>query len=189
MTLGERLFKYRGELAIPFAIAAIAFSQAIGRTFLAGILVTAIGEAIRLSALRHIGPKSRRTQRTGGSRVVRSGPYGWTRNPLYLGNFFMVAGLLVALNRWWLLALGVPLVIGYYRLIIGAEEGALEKEFGDEYRTYLAEVPRFFPRPPAAPGEPAPFGVADVILPELNTIVSFELAFAAVGAVAMWRGM
>lgn len=185
--LGEFLFRWRGELAIPFLFGVIALGRPTATTFLAGLAVTALGELVRLSALRHIGPKSRRTRRTGSHGVIRSGPYAWTRNPLYLGNLIMVAGVLVALNQPIALAIGVPLVAIYYRVIVGAEEKSLEAEFGDEYRRYLAEVPRLFPRPPreasAAPG----YTFGEILLPELNTIVTFELAFALAGAVAIWR--
>jgi protein-S-isoprenylcysteine O-methyltransferase Ste14 len=191
VTFGDRLFKYRGEIAVPVLLGAIALGHPVAWSFLAGLGVSALGELIRLSALRHIGPKSRRTQRTGSHGVIRSGPYAWTRNPLYLGNLIMVAGVLLALNQPALLAIGVPLVAVYYRLIVGAEERALAAEFGEEYRKYLEEVPRFFsfrppggPRPPRAP---APYRLADVILPELNTIVTFEFAFALAGAVSIWR--
>jgi protein-S-isoprenylcysteine O-methyltransferase Ste14 len=187
-TFGDRLFRWRGELAVPFLIAAIVYGRPVAWTFLAGLAVTCLGEAIRISALRHIGPKSRRTHRTGSHRVVRSGPYGWTRNPLYLGNLVMVMGVLVAIDRPILLAIAVPLVAIYYRAIIGAEERALALEFGEEYRRYLAEVPRLFPRPPRAPAaSAAPYSLADILLPEFNTIVTFEIAFALAGAVAIWK--
>ncbi len=193
MTFGDFLFKYRGELAVPFLLATIAAARPVAWTFFAGIGVAAAGEMIRISALRHIGPKSRRTRRTGSHGVVRTGPYGWTRNPLYLGNLTLVAGVLVALNRPLLLAIGVPLVAIYYRVIVGAEERALAAQFGDEYRRYLAEVPRLFPRPPragagaSAGGGPAPYRLAEIILPEMNTIVTFEIAFALAGAVGIWK--
>jgi protein-S-isoprenylcysteine O-methyltransferase Ste14 len=185
--LGEFLFRWRGELAIPFLFGVIALARPTALTFLAGLALTALGELVRLSALRHIGPKSRRTRRTGSHGVIRSGPYGWTRNPLYLGNLIEVAGVLVALHQPIALAIGVPLVAIYYRVIVGAEEKSLEVEFGDEYRRYLAEVPRLFPRPPRQPGGPPGYSFGEILLPELNTIVTFELAFALIGALAIWR--
>ena len=188
MSLGNFLFRWRGELAVPFVAAAVALAQPVGPTFAAGLAVTVAGELIRIAALRHIGPKSRRTARSSSHTVVRSGPYGWTRNPLYLGNFVMTAGLLVAANRPLLLAAGVVAVFAHYWLIIGAEESALSKQFGDDYQRYLGEVPRLLPLPPKRrAGGPAPYGFGEIILPEMNTIVTFELAFVLVGAVGIWK--
>jgi protein-S-isoprenylcysteine O-methyltransferase Ste14 len=187
VTLGDFLFRWRGELAIPFVVAAVALAQPLGRTFAAGLAIALAGELIRLSALRHIGPKSRRTSRSGSHAVVRSGPYAWTRNPLYLGNLLLTAGLLVAANRPLLCVAGVLAVFAHYWFIIGAEERALENDFGEDYRRYQAEVPRLLPLPPKARGGPAPFTLGEVILPETNTIVTFELAFFLVGAVGIWR--
>jgi protein-S-isoprenylcysteine O-methyltransferase Ste14 len=186
-SFGDRLFQYRGELAVPFLLLAVWLGRPVFGSFVAGIAVSALGELIRLAALRHIGPKSRRTQRTGSHGIVRTGPYAWTRNPLYLGNWVMVLGVLVALDRSWLLAAGVIVVPMYYLAIIKAEERALKVEFGEAYARYLEEVPRLLPRPPKGERVAAPYGFRDIILPEMNTIVSFEITFAVAGALAVWR--
>jgi len=188
VTLGDFLFRWRGELAIPLIIAAVALAEPLGRTFALGLAITIAGEGIRLSALRHIGPKSRRKARSGSHTIVRSGPYGWTRNPLYLGNFVMTVGLLVATNRPALYLVGTALFFVHYMLIIKAEETALSKQFGEDYQRYLREVPRLLPLPPREKvAGPAPYTLSDIFMPEVNTIVTFEIAFALVGAVGLWK--
>lgn len=190
--LGALLFRYRAELAVPFLLAAIAAGRPSGWSFVAGLAVAALGEWLRIAALRHIGPKSRRTGSTGSGAaraLVRSGPYAWTRNPLYLGNIAIAAGVLVALGRPLLLVGGLALVALHYRVIVRFEERTLEAEHGEAYRRYRAEVPRLLPRPPR--GSPVhrldlhPY--LDILLPEFSTIVTFEIAFALAGALAILK--
>jgi len=54
----------------------------------AGLLLVVSGETLRLWAIRHIG-KSARTRKAKAERLVTSGPYALTRNPLYLGNMMI----------------------------------------------------------------------------------------------------
>lgn len=79
--------------------------------------------------------------------LVRSGPYGFMRHPLYLGACLEIVGLPVFLGAWWALLFGVlvfiPLEIqrAYY------EERFLGELFGSAYRHYKGEVWAFFPLP------------------------------------------
>lgn len=79
-------------------------------------------------------------------RLVTAGPFGFSRNPIYLGNTVLLAGLAAALaNPFFLLAavLNVPLV---NRLAIAREEAHLDARFGDAWRAYAARVPRWIGR-------------------------------------------
>ena len=76
-----------------------------------------------------------------------SGPYAFTRNPLYLGSFLIGAGAVVAGGRPWL---GL-VFLGYFAWVYGStmarETGELEARFGDDYRRYRRSVPALVPRP------------------------------------------
>ena len=79
----------------------------------------------------------------GTSALVSGGVFGWTRNPIYLGNTIMLAGFAVAL-RWGWLALAAPLtMIAVTRLAIVREERHLALRFGDEWRAYSTRVRRW----------------------------------------------
>jgi protein-S-isoprenylcysteine O-methyltransferase Ste14 len=75
--------------------------------------------------------------------IVESGPYRFTRNPIYLGMFLGLAGLAIAFDTLWLLMTLVPfgLVIRYG--VVAREEAYLERKFGDVYRGYRSRIRRW----------------------------------------------
>jgi len=80
------------------------------------------------------------------SRLAISGPYAWTRNPLYFGSFILALGF--AIMSWNVVAAALLIVpsIVIYPQVIRREEAHLELLFGDEFRRYRSEVPCFLPR-------------------------------------------
>ena len=68
------------------------------------------------------------------------------RNPLYLGNFFIVLGLAIYSGVLWFCLLTIALFYLQYHFIVQYEEGLLEKKFGTEYGAYRASVPAWFPK-------------------------------------------
>lgn len=77
--------------------------------------------------------------------LTTTGPYAWTRNPLYLGSMLMAAGFALALVSWLValvLALGFLVI---YVPVIAGEERFLGATF-PEYREYCRRVPRLLPR-------------------------------------------
>jgi protein-S-isoprenylcysteine O-methyltransferase Ste14 len=75
--------------------------------------------------------------------IVDSGPYRFTRNPIYLAMALGLIGLAIAFDSpWLLLTLALfALVIRYG--VVAREEAYLERKFGDAYRRYRARVRRF----------------------------------------------
>jgi protein-S-isoprenylcysteine O-methyltransferase Ste14 len=146
--LGGWLFRHRTAIPIPLAIAVLGLriGEAPRSNLLIGLGIglTAIGEAIRLWAVHHIGAVSRtRSERLGP--LIASGPFARVRNPLYLGNIVLWAGFAVAARLVWLSPLVVLVLAVEYHAIVRWEEQLLEKRLGDDYRTYMARVPRWWP--------------------------------------------
>ena len=74
-----------------------------------------------------------------------TGPYAFTRNPLYLGSMGIAAGFAVAAGRWWLVVLLVGMFLAIYVPTILSEEAFLRGAFA-EFEGYAARVPRLLPR-------------------------------------------
>lgn len=75
--------------------------------------------------------------------IVSTGPYAWTRNPMYVGFALLTAGLAtLADSLLALAALPIGLVV-IDRLIIAREERYLERKFGEEYLSYKRRVRRW----------------------------------------------
>jgi protein-S-isoprenylcysteine O-methyltransferase Ste14 len=75
--------------------------------------------------------------------IVESGPYRFTRNPIYLGMFLGLIGLAMALDNLWLLMLLVPFALVIRYGVVAREEAYLERKFGDVYRGYRSRVRRW----------------------------------------------
>ncbi|HNH49726.1 MAG TPA: isoprenylcysteine carboxylmethyltransferase family protein, partial [Myxococcota bacterium] len=82
-----------------------------------------------------------RQDEVGG--LVDVGPYARLRNPLYVGNMLLFAG--IGVIQWPSALLCVPLLALYYQQIVRWEEENLQEKLGDPYRDYLRRVPRWLP--------------------------------------------
>jgi protein-S-isoprenylcysteine O-methyltransferase Ste14 len=75
--------------------------------------------------------------------IVETGPYRFTRNPIYLAMFLAVIGLAVAFDTLWLFMTLVAFAIVIRYGAVAREEAYLERKFGDVYRGYLSRVRRW----------------------------------------------
>jgi protein-S-isoprenylcysteine O-methyltransferase Ste14 len=75
--------------------------------------------------------------------IVESGPYRFTRNPIYLGMFLGLIGLGIAFDNLWLPMMLVPFASVVRYGVVACEEAYLERKFGDVYRGYRSRVPRW----------------------------------------------
>lgn len=78
------------------------------------------------------------------SQLVTTGPYAFSRNPMYVAWTLIYISAVLILNSIWLLVL-LPPVLAYTHLReVLREEKSLEDQFGDEYRGYKDNVGRYF---------------------------------------------
>ena len=75
--------------------------------------------------------------------IVESGPYRFTRNPIYLAMFLGLIGLAIAFDNLWLLLMLVPFALVIHYGVVTREEAYLERKFGDVYRGYRSRVRRW----------------------------------------------
>jgi protein-S-isoprenylcysteine O-methyltransferase Ste14 len=86
-----------------------------------------------------------------------SGPYAYTRNPLYLGSFLIGLGFTIAAGRWILGAVFAVFFLGIYLPVMRVESETMARLFGERYVEYARAVPLLLPRwrryeDPALPG-------------------------------------
>jgi protein-S-isoprenylcysteine O-methyltransferase Ste14 len=78
-------------------------------------------------------------------QLTISGPYAYTRNPLYLGSLMLAGGFAIAARSWWIVAMMLLMFAVIYVPVIGGEERYLRHAF-PEYADYARNVPRLWPR-------------------------------------------
>ena len=109
-----------------------------------GALLLVAGAAVMLAAaglFRRLGTNVRLSQPT--TVIATTGPYRWTRNPMYLGMALIYAGLAIGFDGPIALALLPLVLIAIHTQVIAREERYLEAKFGDDYRRYKAGVRRW----------------------------------------------
>ena len=77
------------------------------------------------------------------AQLVTRGPFRFSRNPIYVGNLMVVAGLGLVLTNLWLLVLTPVLGFALQELAITGEERHLEALFDDQWRDYKGRVRRW----------------------------------------------
>jgi protein-S-isoprenylcysteine O-methyltransferase Ste14 len=97
--------------------------------------------ALSLREFRAAGTSVRGTERT--TAIVGTGPYRFSRNPIYVSFLLLVAGLAVWLDDLWLLVTLVPAAGVIAVVVIPREEQFLERHFQEEYASYKASVRRW----------------------------------------------
>ena len=130
--------RYRVPLGFLFAAVFLIFARPEMQTLIIGGVIALVGLLIRAWASGHI----RKNQ-----TLAVSGPYAYTRNPLYLGSFVLGVGFTIASGVWWLGIIFIALFLGIYLPVMRVEAKELTQIFGEEYQEYARKVPLFFPRP------------------------------------------
>lgn len=75
--------------------------------------------------------------------IVTAGPFGFTRNPLYLSMTLIYFGLTLGANTWWALVCFGPVLLLIHFGVVRREERYLEHKFGEGYRQYRSRVRRY----------------------------------------------
>jgi len=75
--------------------------------------------------------------------LVETGPYRFTRNPMYVSLLALSLGVGLWMNTWWVILLLIPAVVVIDRLVISREEAYLRRRFGAAYDSYRQRVRRW----------------------------------------------
>lgn len=168
------LFRNRGWLPIPFLLVPLLAPGTISpRTIAVGLLLMVLGEWWRMWGVATAGTVTRRRSREV-QKLVSHGPFAWSRNPLYVGNFLIWIGVIALSGVLWFIPVAIVLFAVEYFYIVRYEEGVLETIFGKEYLEYKARTPRWIPRPPAG-GHAGDFYWAEAWRSEISTFLQYAI--------------
>jgi protein-S-isoprenylcysteine O-methyltransferase Ste14 len=134
--------RIRVPLGFVFAVLYFWLAQPTWKFLALGAIVIVPGLLVRALASGHVRKNE---------ALATSGPYAYTRNPLYLGSVLIGIGFAVAARSWWI---GIALLVMFFAIyvpVIRSEERFLREKF-PEFEEYARRVPRMLPRIYAAPG-------------------------------------
>ena len=120
----------------------------LGPAAYAGIFVGAVGGALALWCIVTFASVGRGTPAPFDPprKLVVQGPYGYVRNPMYIGAAFALCGAAIYYRSIPLLGYVGAFLVASHIFVVWHEEPTLGRLFGDEYRTYRARVRRWLPR-------------------------------------------
>ena len=148
MDIRNFFFANRSFTPIPIALSIIYFAQPENQNILLGFMVLLVGELIRMWSVSYAGGETR-TNSVGAPSLCTAGPYGYVRNPIYVGNMLMYLGIVIIAgspNLMLMVLATMSFFIIQYSLIISLEEEKLDELFGPEYVAYKNNVRAILPR-------------------------------------------
>jgi len=134
--LVRTIYNWRVRACSPALLLVIIFSRPAQTSLLAGVGISLLGLFIRAWASGHLKKEK---------ELTISGPYQYTRNPLYLGNFILGIGLVVGSYSWLVLVTFIAYFLLFYPPVIKRERERMKELFAEKYEDYKKKVPSFFP--------------------------------------------
>ena len=128
--------RIRVPLGFAFAVLYFWLARPTWRSLALGAVSIIPGLVIRALASGHVRKNE---------ALATSGPYAYTRNPLYLGSLLLAIGFAVAARSWWVAGILAAMLFAIYMPVIRSEEAFLRERF-PEFQEYADEVPRMIPR-------------------------------------------
>src|SRR5258708_632502 len=129
--------RWRVRLGYPLAIVVLFFARPAPRSIMAGALVGAIGLWLRAYAAGYLHKQE---------VLTITGPYAYTRNPLYLGSAILTAGAGIASHSWISAAILFVYFALFYSIVMRREGHELHLRQRAAFEEYARAVPHFLPR-------------------------------------------
>ena len=133
----EKVYRWRVRAGTLSTLLILLLARPTWPSLAWGGAVAVLGLLVRAWAAGHLKKEK---------ELAISGPYRYTRNPLYLGNFLIGPGVGLAAHSGWVAGLRVIYFFLFYPTIIKRERDRLARLFPQSYPGYRALVPLFFPR-------------------------------------------
>jgi protein-S-isoprenylcysteine O-methyltransferase Ste14 len=147
-TAGNFFARWRVRLGYPLTIAVLFFSHPTPFSILLGALVGLLGLWVRAYAAGYLHKQE---------LLTVTGPYAYTRNPLYLGSAILAAGAGIATRSWISVVVLIVYFAVFYSIVMKREANELSSRHQTAFEEYARAVPLFVPRLTAAklPGDSA----------------------------------
>jgi protein-S-isoprenylcysteine O-methyltransferase Ste14 len=129
--------RWRVRLGYPLAIIVLILARPTPQSTFHGALVGVVGLLVRALAAGHLHKQS---------VLTVTGPYAYTRNPLYLGSAILTLGAAIATHSWISAILLLAYFALFYSIVMRREEQELRFHHGALFDEYSRAVPLFFPR-------------------------------------------
>ena len=188
---GSFLFKWRSYLpllTVPLFIIALCHSEYLERVFgdfadkfWEGLCIgiSFLGLFVRVLVAGYVprGTSGRNTRWQVAETLNTTGMYSIVRNPLYLGNFIIVLGILLFVQVWWIVVIGIAGFWFFYERIVFTEEGFLRRKFGTVFLEWKKKTPVFYPRFKNWQKPNIPLSFKTVLRREFSTFFSIVASF------------
>ena len=178
--------RIRVPLGFAFAMVYFWFARPTWQALALGAAIAALGLWLRAFASGYVKK---------AQELTTTGPYAYTRNPLYLGSMIIAAGFAVAARNWWLAGGMAVMFLAIYLPVIRFEEDLLRGLFPNDFDGYMARVPRLLPRLRAEKAESgggfSREGFSQQLYlrhREYNAAIGTVVMFAALAAKLVWWG-
>jgi len=137
-------YQLRGALVAPAYIFTIFCTYRESEhliVFTLGMALFALGLLLRIWAQMHLHYRLKEHK-----VLTMTGPYAMVRNPIYIGNTFILVGTTLIAELVWFAPVMLLACMITYALTVRYEERHLSEKYGEPYREYLAKVPRWVPQ-------------------------------------------
>ncbi len=168
--LRDIIYRWRVRAGTPALVVVLVLARPSRESLIAGLGMSLLGLGLRAWAAGHL-----RKEKV----LAVSGPYRFTRNPLYLGTLLIAGGMAAAARSWPVAALLAAYFAVFYPVTVWEERDRMRALFPEAYKPYEKAVPLFLPVP-GRRGERTG-GRFDVALFRKNKEIR-----AVLGAVAFW---
>jgi protein-S-isoprenylcysteine O-methyltransferase Ste14 len=172
--------RWRVRLGYPLAIVVLGLARPTPRSILCGALVGAVGLLLRAHAAGYLHKQE---------VLTTTGPYAYTRNPLYFGSSVLTLGVAIATCSGLSAIILCSYFALFYSIVMRKEEHELRLQHGAAFDQYAQAVPLFFPHFPPMKVSPANSGSFSFAQYKKNREYRAAIGFLLVLAVlvTIWR--
>ncbi len=172
--------RWRVRAGYPIGIAAFWFARPQLTWLFCGVGIAICGLLLRGYAAGHLRKHK---------QLAISGPYAFTRNPLYLGSVLLAAGFSVASHSWISTLLLAAYLAIFYPVVIRREQAELKTLYGAAFVEYASQVPAFWPRLSPAVASTERFSwLLYRKNREYEAAIGLAVAMAILWILMLWRG-